>query len=61
MKLAVVPEESERCTGVIFVLGSVASGLSALIAGSSQFLIVPLKMLAIVLGASWRLSTPSRL
>ena len=61
MKLLVVPESSERCTGVIVVLGSLAPGLSAAIAGSFHFVILPLKMSAIVGAESWSLSTPSRL
>src|SRR5205807_10469734 len=38
----VVPEESERCTTVIEVLGRLAPGLSALIAGSFQALTLPI-------------------
>ena len=61
MKFCVVPELSERLTGVMRVDGSVASGLSALIAGSSQVLIFWAKIPASVAGESWRSSTPSRL
>ena len=61
MKLAVVPDSSERCTGVIFVLGRFTPGLSALMAGSSQVVISPLKIFAVVSGLSCRLSTPWRL
>ena len=39
VKLAVVPELSQRCTTVIVVLGSFAFGLSALIAASFQVVI----------------------
>ena len=41
MKLKVVPEPSERCTTAIAASGSVTPGLSATIAGSFQFLILP--------------------
>ncbi len=61
MKFAVVPESSERCTGVIFVLGRLTPGLVALMAGSSQVVISPLKIFAIVSGSSCRLLTPERL
>ena len=61
MKFLVVPDSSERCTGSIFVDGSLASGLSALMAASSQVVILPSKMAAMVLGARLRLSTPSTL
>src|ERR1700761_9347203 len=50
-KFCVVPEESDRRAMVIAVLGRLALGLSALIAGSFQVLIGAWKMLAIV-GAS---------
>ena len=52
VKLMVVPEPSERCTTTIGVLGSVASGLSALMAGSSQVVIWAWKILASVSGLS---------
>ena len=58
---AVVPEPSERCATVIAVLGRVTPGLSALIAESSQVLIVPWKIPAIVSAESWSLFTPDRL
>ena len=61
MKLAVVPDSSERWTGVIFVLGRFTPGLSALMAGSFQVVISPLKIFAVVSGLSCRLSTPERL
>ena len=51
MKLAVVPDSSERCTGVIFVLGRFTPGLSALMAGSFQVVISPLKIFAVVIRA----------
>ncbi len=41
MKPEVVPEESERCITVIAVLGRLTPGLSALISGSFQLLILP--------------------
>jgi hypothetical protein len=46
---------------LIGVLGSWAPEFSLAIAGSFQVLILPLKMFAIVSGASWRPSTPCRL
>jgi hypothetical protein len=61
VKLAVVPDSSERFTGVIFVLGRLTPGLSALIAGSFQVVISCLKIFAIVNGSSCRLLTPERL
>ena len=48
VKPLVVPEESERWTTVIDVLGSLTPGFSAAIAGSFHFLTVPRKMFAIV-------------
>src|SRR5437764_14960953 len=47
VKPLVVPEESERWTTVIDVLGSLTPGFSAAIAGSFHFLTVPRKMFAI--------------
>ena len=58
MKLSVVPDSSERCTVWIAVAGSLASGLSALIAASSHLVTLPAKIFARVAGLSWRLSTP---
>ena len=49
VKFCVVPELSDRRATVMFVLGSVAFGLSAAIAGSFHFVIVSWKILAIVL------------
>ena len=61
VKLLVVPEPSERWTTVIGLDGSVASGLSALIAGSSQVVIWACMILAMVSGLSCSSSTPLRL
>ena len=62
MKPLVVPDESERWTTVIAVLGRLMPGFSALIAGSFQVLILPRKMLAIVGPSSLSpLLTPDRL
>ena len=61
MKFAVVPDSSERWTGVMSVSGRSAPGLSAAMAGSFHFVISPLKIFAVVSGASCRLSTPGRL
>ena len=46
-KFWVVPEESERTATVIAVLGRVTPGLSAAIAESFHFVILPEKMFAI--------------
>ena len=54
VKPLVVPDESERCTMVIDVLGRLTPGLSLAIAGSFHFLIVPWKMLAVVGPSSLR-------
>ncbi len=61
MKFAVVPDLSERCTGVMARSGSVTPSFVAAIAGSFQFVIVPAKMPAIVAGSRLSESTPSRL
>ena len=62
MKPLVVPDESERWTTVIAVLGRLMPGLRALIAGSFQVLILPRKMLASVGPSSFSpLLTPGRL
>src|SRR5262245_59519132 len=61
VKLAVVPELSLRWTTVIFVLGSLADGLSALIAASSHVVMAPEKILAIVSADSFSFDTPDRL
>src|SRR5690349_17943119 len=60
VKFCVVPEESERTARVIGVLGRLTPGLSALMAGSFQVLILPWKMFATTVGSSLRLLTPDR-
>jgi hypothetical protein len=50
VKFSVVPESSERLTGVMAVSGSWASGLSAAIAGSFHVVIFWLKIFAMVAG-----------
>src|SRR4051812_15805760 len=60
VKFDVVPEPSDRWTTAIGVDGRSASGLSALMASSSHFVMVAWKMPAIVPGLSFR-STPGRL
>src|ERR1700684_2917409 len=57
-KFWVVPEASDRRGVVIAELGSLAVGLSALIAGSFQVLIWPWKILAMVGPSSLRPVTP---
>ena len=44
MKFWVVPESSERCTGVTARFGRVLPGLSAAISGAFQFVILPRNM-----------------
>src|SRR3954465_4583036 len=61
VKLLVVPELSARRATVIDVDGNVAPGLSALIAGSSPFLIFVAKILASVASESCSLLTPESL
>ena len=61
MKFCVVPESSERCTGLIAWFGSVLPGLSAAISGAFQLVILPRKMPATVAGESCRSVTPGRL
>ena len=56
-----VPEESERTAMVIGVDGRLTPGLSALIAGSFQVLILPWKISAMAVASSFRLLTPDRL
>src|SRR2546429_161967 len=58
VKLSVVPEESERWIARIGADGSVALGLSPLIAGSSQVLTVPAKIFASVAGLNCRSLAP---
>src|ERR1700730_7110024 len=60
-KFAVVPEESARTSRVIEVLGRLRPGLSALIAGSFQVLIVPWKIPARVVASSLSPVMPGRL
>src|SRR5579863_4167397 len=60
-KFAVVPEESERTARVMLLLGRLTPGLSALIAGSLQDVILPWKIPARVAGSSFRPVTPDRL
>ena len=61
MKFAVVPDLSERWTGVIARSGSVTPSLVAAIAGSFQLVIVPAKMPAMVSASRLSASTPSTL
>ena len=61
MKFSVVPDSSERLTGVIRVSGSSTSGFSLAIAGSFQLVIFWLKIPASVGAESCSDSTPSRL
>src|SRR4051812_17174581 len=61
VKLFVVPESSERCTGVIFVDGRLAPGLSLLISGSFHEVTLPEKMSATVVGDRLSFVTPLRL
>ena len=61
VKFCVVPEESERTARVIGVLGRLTPGLTALIAGSFQEVILAWKMSEISVGVSLRLLTPGRL
>src|ERR1700709_1034543 len=57
-KFWVVPEASERKITLIFVDGSVALGLTVLMAGSFQVVILPVKILASRLGVTVRSVTP---
>ena len=62
MKFDVVPEPSLRWATTIGVLGRVAPGLSAAMAGSFQVVISPWKILASVFGLELAArSTPLRL
>lgn len=61
VKLSVVPDSSERWNAWILVSGSSASGLSFLIASSSQVVILSLKMSARVAASRFSLSTPGTL
>src|SRR4051812_41882249 len=60
-KFSVVPDSSDRKNTLTGVDGRVAEALIALIAGSSQVLIVPLNSFAATSGVSTSLSTPLRL
>src|SRR5580658_11246243 len=60
-KFAVVPEESERTARVIVLLGRLALGLRALIAGSFQVVILPEKIPARTVASSFRPLTPDTL
>src|ERR1700733_13261421 len=61
VKFEVVPEPSERCTTAMLAEGSLASGLRALMAGSSHLVIVVAKILAMVDASSFRSFRPSTL
>src|SRR5215203_5841445 len=61
VKLVVVPESSARCTGVTARSGSVASVLSAAMAGSFHLVIVPANRPAMVAASRLSSSTPSTL
>ena len=62
MNPAVVPDESERCTTVIAVLGRLTPEFSDAIAGSFHFVILPAKMSATTGPVSFNpLLTPGRL
>ncbi len=61
MKFFVVPEGSERWTGEMRVLGSLAPEFSAAISGSFHLVTLLAKMSAIVFASSLRSLTPSRL
>src|SRR5687767_782308 len=61
VKFSVVPDPSDRWATTMAVAGSFAPGLSAAIALSFQVLISRWKILAMVSGDSWRLSTPETL
>ena len=61
MKLVVVPESSERWMTAIAVSGRSTPSLSAAMASSFHFVIVPLKTFATVSADMFRESTPSRL
>ena len=61
MKLVVVPESSDRWMIAIAVSGSSTPSLSAAIASSFHFVMVPLKTLAMVSAVMFSVSTPSTL
>ncbi len=61
MKFSVVPEPSERWATTMGVDGSLASGFSALMAGSSQVFRSRWKIFAVVSASRVRSETPDRL
>ena len=61
MKFEVVPESSERFTGVTLRSGSLASGFRAAMAGSFQLATSPRKILATVGASSFKSVMPGRL
>src|SRR6266705_2483690 len=61
VKLSVVPDSSERWNAWILRSGSLADGLSALMAASFQLVILLSKILASVGASRTRLSTPGTL
>jgi hypothetical protein len=61
VKFSVVPDSSERLTGVIARSGRGTPGLSAAIAGSFQVVICWSKIPARTAGERFSSSTPSRL
>src|ERR1700737_3900468 len=60
VKLAVVPDPSERCTVVIGVEGNLTPGLSPAMAGSAQVVVLLAKIPAMVAGPNVNLDTPDR-
>src|SRR5437764_10268124 len=60
VKLEVVPELSDRWATVMAVDGSFAPGLSVAMSAAFHILIWPRKILAVVVGESCRLATPSK-
>ena len=61
MKFSVVPDSSERLTGVMFVSGRLTPEFVAAIAGSFHFVIFWAKIFASVSGLSLRDVTSGRL
>src|SRR6516162_1639036 len=59
-KFCVVPDESERRTMVILVLGRLTPEFICVIAGSFQVVIWPWKILAMTGAVNLRLETPDR-
>ena len=59
--MAVVPEESERTSRLIELLGRLALGLRALIAELFQVVILPEKIWARTVASSFRSVTPETL